>query len=406
MNKSSRPKSVKHSVSQRNKSNLKKLLILGSVGVVFFAFGYNAKTLSLPAWVRGGGSAVRLNASSSVDVEEIYSKLREKFDGDLNDEQVSEGIKRGLVSSTGDPYTTFFTKAEYERFDSTLNGQFSGIGAEIGKKGDQIVVIAPVDGAPAAKAGIKAGDAVLAVDGESTEGKSVDEVVGKIRGDAGSKVKLTVVSNGERKDVEIMRDDIKIDSVKYEKLNDSTGYIKISQFGIDTASLTTKAVEDLKSQGVTKIVLDLRNNGGGYVDQAVSIAGIWLDSKVVLSERFRGKEISVQRSSAGPIAPLDKNELVVLVNEGSASASEILAASLRDEGGVKLVGQKTFGKGSVQDLIELSDESRLKITIAHWFTPKGKSIDKEGINPDYKVDAGSDSGSDAQKQKALELISA
>jgi len=384
-----RPASRNKKVSSSKFRDLAKLFV---IAIIFFAFGYNAKTLSLPTWLRGGGSSVRISASGSVDVEEIYSKLRERFDGELSDEQVEEGIKRGLVSSTGDPYTTFFTKAEYERFNSTLNGQFSGIGAELGKKGDQIVVIAPVDGAPAAEAGIKAGDAILAVDGESTEGKSVDEVVGKIRGEAGTKVKLTLISNGERKDLEITRSDIKIDSVKYEKLNDSTGYIKISQFGLDTASLTTKAVEELKSQGVNRIVLDLRNNGGGYVDQAVRIAGIWLDSKVVLSERFRGQETSVQRTSVGAIAPLDKNELIVLVNEGSASASEILAASLRDEGGVKLVGQKTFGKGSVQDLIKLSDESRLKITIAHWFTPRGKSIDKEGIEPDYKVDSSLEGG--------------
>ena len=390
-------------VSSRRASRLFAPIL---IALIFFALGYNSRGLSLPTWLSGGGSSVRVSGSTKVDVEEIYSKLKDKFDGELTDEKVVEGIRRGLVSSAGDPYTTYFTKEEYEQFSSTLNGQFSGIGAEIGKKGDQIVVIAPLDDSPAAKAGIKAGDAVLEVDGKTTEGKSVEEVVAEIRGEAGSKVKLSVVSGGERKDVEITRGDIKVDSVKYEKLNDEVGYIKISQFSLDTFALTNQAVTKLKSEGVNRIILDLRNNGGGYVDQAVKVAGIWMDSKVVLSERFRGQEISVQRTSANPIANLTAdNKLVVLVNEGSASASEILAASLSEEGGVKLVGQKTFGKGSVQDMIELSNESRLKITIAHWFTPKGKSIDKEGIEPQVKVSEGADRSIDLQKQKALELIS-
>lgn len=376
------------------------------IGLVFFALGYNSRGLSLPSWLKGGDSSVRVSGNLRVDVEEIYSNLKDKFDGDLSDEQIVEGIRRGLVASTGDPYTTYFTKEEYEQFNSSLNGQFSGIGAEIGKKGEQIVVITPIDNSPAAKAGVRAGDAILEVDGNSTEGKSVEVVVSEIRGEPGTKVKLTVVSNGERKDIEITRGDIKLDSVKYEKLSDSVGYIKISQFSLDTYALTSDAVAKLKADGVSRIILDLRNNGGGYVDQAVKVAGIWLDSKVVLSERFRGREISVQRTSNNPSANLaEGNKLVVLVNEGSASASEILAASLSEEGGVKLIGQRTFGKGSVQDMIELSDQSRVKITIAHWFTPKGKTIDKEGIEPEVKVVDSNDGSTDPQRQKALELIS-
>ncbi|MDQ5913859.1 MAG: carboxyl-terminal processing protease [Patescibacteria group bacterium] len=387
-------------------SSARRLLGFALFGLVFFAFGYQSRGIALPSWLKGGGSSVRVSGNIKVDLEEIYTNLKDKFDGDLTDEQIVEGIRRGLVASTGDPYTTYFTKEEYEQFNSSLNGQFSGIGAEIGKKGDQIVVIAPIDGSPAAKAGVKAGDAVLEVDGKSTEGKSVEVVVSEIRGEPGSKVKLTVVSDGTRKDIEITRDDIKVDSVKYEKLSDSVGYIKISQFSLDTYALTSDAVSKLKGQGVNRIILDLRNNGGGYVDQAVKVAGIWLDSKVVLSERFRGREVSVQRTSSNPSADLNSgNQLVVLVNEGSASASEILAAALSEEGGVRLVGQKTFGKGSVQDMIELSDGSRVKITIAHWFTPKGKTIDKEGIEPVVKVSEGADPAVDTQRQRALELVS-
>jgi carboxyl-terminal processing protease len=385
--------------------NYKKILGFAIFGLLFFSFGYSSRGLDLPGWLESGeSSSIKASSSVNVDVEEIYSQLLKKFDGELSDDGVNQGIKRGLVSATGDPYTTYFTKAEYETFESSLNGKFSGIGAEIGKKGDQVVIIAPIDGSPAAAAGIKAGDSILEIDGVSTEGMSVDAAVAKIRGEIGKNVKLVLVSNGERKEIEITRSEIKIDSVKFEKIDATTGYIKISQFSVDTSSLVSQAVNTLRSEGVTKIVLDLRNNGGGYVEQAVGVAGNWLDEKVVLSERFRGREIEIKRTSGTPSADLSNNKLVVLVNEGSASASEILAAALRDNGNVKLVGQKTFGKGSVQEVVELGDGARLKITIAHWFTPKGVSIDKEGIKPDVEVEAGSDPAQDPQKQKALELL--
>lgn len=382
-----------------------RILSLVAVALVFFALGNASQGLNLPKFLGGGSSKVRVAKEVNVNVEEIYSKLKDKFDGQLSSEKVDEGIKRGLISATNDPYTTYFTKDQYEEFNKTLNGSFSGIGAEIGKNGDQLVVIAPIDGSPAAKSGLKAGDAIMKIDGTSTEGLSVEEAVSKIRGDAGTKVKLSVVSSGEQKDLEVTREDIKIASVKSEKLDGNIGYIKITQFGLDTASLAIQAAQDLKSQGVSKIILDLRNNGGGYVDQAVSVAGIWLDQKEVLSERFRGAEVDVKRTAQNPALDLAKgNQLVVLVNGGSASASEILAAALRDDGGVKLVGEKTFGKGSVQEVIELSDESRLKVTVAHWFTPKGQSIDKAGLVPDVEVEAGSDGTRDLQKEKALELL--
>lgn len=393
------------SENKYKKARFGRILSLFLVAVVFFALGNSSQGLNLPKFLGGGNSKVRVSKEIDVNVEEIYSKLKDRFDGELTNEKVGEGIKRGLISATNDPYTTYFTKDQYEEFEKTLNGSFSGIGAEIGKNGEQIVVIAPIDGSPAAKSGLKAGDAILQIDGTSTEGISVEEAVTKIRGDAGTKVKLSVVSAGERKDIEVTREDIKIASVKSEQLSSDVGYIKISQFGLDTASLTSRAASELKAKGVNKIILDLRNNGGGYVDQAVSVAGIWLDQKTVLSERFRGAEIDVKRTASNPTLPIGEgNKLIVLVNEGSASASEILAAALRDNAGVKLIGTKTFGKGSVQEVVELSDESRLKITIAHWFTPKGQSIDKSGIDPDVKVEVGADSSRDLQKEKAIELL--
>lgn len=391
--------------SKKARSRLARLVPLLLVAVVFFALGNASRGLDLPKFLGGGNSKVEVSRELNVNVEEIYAKLKDKFDGELTDAKVSEGVKRGLISATNDPYTTYFTKAQYEDFEKGLNGSFSGIGAEIGKNGDQIVIIAPIDGSPAVKSGLKASDAILQIDGVSTEGMSVEEAVTKIRGDSGTKVKLSVVSSGERKEIEVTREDIKVASVKSEQLSADVGYIKISQFGLDTASLANKAASELKAKGVSKIILDLRNNGGGYVDQAVSVAGIWMDQKTVLSERFRGAEIDVKRTASNPLLNLSSgNKLVVLVNEGSASASEILAASLRDNAGVKLVGEKTFGKGSVQEVLELNDESRLKITIAHWFTPNGKSIDKAGIEPDVKVSNDEASTQDLQKEEALELL--
>lgn len=384
------------------KSGNGRYLALFFTGLVFFALGYNAQSIRLPSVLRG--SSVRVDSSVNVDVEEIYSKLRERFDGNIDGGSVDTGIKRGLVSATGDPYTSFFTKEEYADFKGSLDGRFSGIGAELGKDGDRLVVIAPLDGSPAERAGIKPGDAILSIDGVSTEGMSIDIAVTKIRGEEGSKVKLKLSQEGSVKELEVAREAIKVDSVKYEQINGQTGYIKVSRFAEDTGERVSTAVTDLKSKGVTKYILDLRNNGGGYVESAINVAGIWLDNKVVLSERFRGKEIDVKRTNSGPLLNLKETKLVVLINEGSASASEILAAALNENAGVQLVGQKTFGKGSVQDISPLSDGSWLKITIAHWFTPKGKTIQSTGINPTIKVDSDG-SSNDSQKQKAIEIIS-
>lgn len=382
--------------------NSSKFFKFGLVALVFFALGYSSQSLTLPKLLRG--SSVKVDSSVNVNVEEIYSKLREKFDGEIDASAVDAGIKRGLVSATGDPYTTFFTKEEYGDFKSSLDGRFSGIGAELGKDGDQLVVIAPLDGSPAERAGLKPGDAILSIDGTSTDGMGVDVAVGKIRGEEGTKVKLKISQAGAVKEVEVTREAIKVDSVKYEKVGNDVGYIKVSRFADDTDDLVAKGVKELSAQGVTKFVLDLRNNGGGYVTSAVGVAGVWLDNKVVLSERFRGRETAVKRTNSNPLMSLDKSKLVVLVNEGSASASEILAAALNENAGVQLVGQKTFGKGSVQDILPLEDGAWLKITIAHWFTPKGKTIDKAGIEPTIKVDVGGE-GQDLQKQKAIELLS-
>lgn len=383
-------------------------LVFVFTAFIFFAVGYASRGLSLPDFL-GGNSKVVVDSSVNVDVSDIYKTLVDKFDGDISTEEAEDGIKQGLVSATGDPYTTYFSEEQYKEFTDSLNGNFSGIGAQLGAKDGGIVVIAPLDGFPAQKAGLLAGDYILKVDNNSIEGLSVDEAVRLIRGPTGEAVTLGIARDGQYFEIKIIREGIHVDSVKWELLDGGIGYIKISSFSQDTAQLAIQAVKELSSQGAEKYVLDLRNNGGGYVDSAVQVAGIWLDNKVVLSERFKGQETKVRRTSSNSKLIASSDNLVVLVNEGTASASEILAATLRDNAGVKLVGQKTFGKGSVQDIVPLSNGGRLKVTIAHWYTPGGVNLDEDGLSPDALVELGAGdsvpgSVTDQQKSKALELL--
>lgn len=384
------------------------LIVFVFTAFIFFAVGYGSRGVSLPGFL-GGKSQVVVDSSINVDVSDIYQTLVNKFDGDVSTEQAEDGIRQGLVSATGDPYTTYFTEDEYKDFTDSLNGNFSGIGAQLGAKDSGIVVIAPLDGFPAQKAGLLAGDFILQVNGKAVDGLSVDQAVQLIRGPSGEAVTLGISREGQFSELSIVREDIHIDSVKWELLEGSVGYIRISSFSQDTAQLTNKAVDELRAQGAQKFILDLRNNGGGYVDSAVQVAGVWLDNKVVLSERFKGQETKVRRTASNPKLNASKNNLVVLVNQGTASASEILAATLRDNAGVSVVGHKTFGKGSVQDIVPLKNGGRLKVTIAHWYTPGGVNLDDGGLNPDFEVDVSASqldpsSPVDLQKAKALELL--
>ncbi|MEX1059283.1 MAG: S41 family peptidase [Candidatus Saccharimonadales bacterium] len=342
---------------------------------------------------------------SSVD--QLYDVLQGDFDGDLNKTQLLDGIKSGLVEATGDPYTEYFNPKEAKEFNEALSGTFTGIGAELGTDDDNnIVVVSPLSGYPAEKAGLKPKDIIAAVDGQSTNGMRVDAVVKIIRGPADTRVTLTIVRGNERPfDVTITRAQIKVASVEYQ-VDGQIGYLKISQFTEDTVDLTKKAAKDFKSRGVKGIVLDLRSNPGGYLDGAVDIAGMWLDKgKPVVSERRGATVLSTKRSSgSGEFKGLST---VVMIDSGSASAAEIIAGALHDSRLATLVGLQSFGKGSVQQVVNLPDGSELKVTIARWYTPSGENIDKQGIEPDVKVEiseADADAGRDPQKDKAYEIL--
>lgn len=347
-----------------------------------------------------------LNYSS---VELVYDKIRQSYDGNLDHQKLLEGLKQGLAQATGDPYTEYFDEQAAKEFDEQLGGTFSGIGAELGKdEQGNVTVIAPLSGYPAEKAGLKAKDIIISVNDESTTGNAVGEVVSKIRGPVDTKVTLKVIRNKSQElTFDIVRAQIKIDSVKAEVLEGNIGYMKISRFGEDTVELARRAAADFKQQNVNGVILDLRDDPGGLLDAAVDVSSLWLDqSQTVLEEKRAGKVIkSFSGTGNNPI--LKGIPTVVLINEGSASASEIVAGALRDNKQATLVGVKTYGKGSVQQLERLSDGTMIKITIAHWFTPAGRNIDKQGIEPDKKVERTDDditNNRDPQRDAALEYL--
>lgn len=335
---------------------------------------------------------------------QAWDKLHEKFNGQLDDNKLNYGAVQGMVSAAGDPYTVFADPDATKQFEETIGGSFSGVGIELGIRGGLITVISPLDGSPAQKAGVREGDVITAVDGKQfTQDTSLDEAVRKIRGPRGSKVTLTVIhKNGrETTDIEITRDKIDVTSVKYKVLDNNLAHVVISSFNGDTTKQfndIARQVLDAKAQG---IILDLRNNPGGYLQSSVSIASRFIpQGKIVVSER--GKSDTTYTAEGN--AQLNGLPIVVLVNDGSASASEILAGALRDNLRVKLIGTKTFGKGSVQEMVNLDDKSSLRITVAKWFTPAGHSINETGLEPDIKVEQDYDTEADEPLLKAQEEI--
>ncbi len=340
-------------------------------------------------------------------VEEVYDALRENFDGELTVSDVIDGIKSGLVEASGDPYTEYLDVDSSKEFNDQLNGTFSGIGAELGKNSDgSVIVIAPISDTPADKAGLRPQDIIVEIDGQSTAELSVSEAAKRIRGEAGTEVKLKIArGQGEIIDLAIKREQITVPSVKQE-LVDGVGIITISRFGDDTTRLASEAATTLRAQGATSVVLDLRGNPGGTVDAAVDVASMWLDKDAVVLREKRGGEVVKTFKSSGS-GELNGVKTVVLIDEGSASASEIVAGALRDNDAATLVGQKSYGKGSVQRIVTFKDGSTLKVTIAKWFTPNDDTIDKEGLMPDKEIkltDEDRDKGRDPQLDAAKDML--
>jgi carboxyl-terminal processing protease len=330
----------------------------------------------------------------------------------IDKEKMTYGAVAGMVEAIGDPYTEFFDPEEAKKLEEDLSGSFEGIGLQLGVKNKQIIAIAPIKGTPAEKAGLKPGDIIVAVDKKLTSDLSVDEVVSMIRGTKGTKVVLTITKSGETatKDIEITRDVIKVPSMEWETVTTADGkkiaHITLFQFSDTVYQDFKKAAFEILNENVSGIVLDMRSNPGGLVNQATDIAGWFLESgQVILSEQDReGNKTEIKSSGPSNFASLP---LVVLVNEGSASASEIMAGALKDDRKAPIIGKTSFGKGTVQKIVDFDDGSSLKVTIAKWYTPSGVRIQDTGIKPDIEVeltDKDYEQGKDPQMDRALQEI--
>ena len=353
--------------------------------------------------------------TSSGDVDfklfwQAWDTLKRDFvDQDkLTEKKLFYGALRGLVGATDDPYSVFMNPQEAQDFQDDLSGTFEGIGAEIGFRNKVLTIIAPLEDTPATKAGLRAGDKIFAIDGKSSADLSVEEAVKKIRGPKGTKVTLTIIreESPEPITVTVVRDKVIVKSVKTSFDEKHKIYtIKISSFNNDTEDLFNQAVQQVLIKKPKGLILDLRNNPGGYLETAVTVASEWIKTGTIVSEAFgSGQKIDHSSNGSGRFVGLPT---VVLVNEGSASASEIVAGALKDDGLATLVGEKTFGKGSVQILRQLDDGSVIKVTTAKWLTPKGSYINEQGIEPDKKVERTSkdrEANKDPQTDEAIKIL--
>lgn len=365
--------------------------------------------------------------SEDVDFKQfwkVWEYVKNNYvDTDVVETQLFYGALSGLVASLGDPYSVYFDPEISERFKQELAGSFEGIGAEIGIRDNRLTIIAPLPDTPAQRSGLLAGDIVVSIDEESTINIALDYAVSIIRGPKGEEVVLTIFREGEdsTQDISIIRDTIEIDSVRFSRksskgINGEGGdefiledgdiaYVELLYFNENTLADWNKTIQKVLAQNPKGIILDLRNNPGGFLNTAIEIAGEWVNGDLVVSERLRdGTEV---RHKANRQARLDTMPTVVLVNGGSASGSEIVAGALQDYGLATIVGETTFGKGSVQDLKHFKDGSSIKLTIAEWFTPNGNNINEEGIKPDIEVERTREqfeNDEDPQFDKALEIL--
>lgn len=393
-------------------------VLLGGYSAGYYVGGHKGVAVTTgQGQVRGLNEQPPKFLGNNVNFQEfwnVWQILQSQYvDRPLGDTQLFYGALEGLVNGVGDPYTVFFNPDTAKKFNEELAGNFDGIGAEVGIRDDQIVIIAPLPETPAEKAGLKTGDAILTIDGKDTAGASLDAAVSAIRGPKGTTVALVLQRKGQAKpfSVSIVRETIIIKSVVSEikKGPQSTrpdiAVIKVAQFGEDTVAGFRAAVDQALAANVRGIVLDLRGNPGGFLDAGVEVASAWIDKGPIVIEQFHGDS----RTEYPPNGPsvLKGLKTVVLVNEGTASASEIVAGALQDNKAATIIGKKTFGKGSVQSLEDLGDGSALKITVAKWLTPLGRSIDQQGITPDIITQTPETikEGEDPDMVEALELVS-
>jgi carboxyl-terminal processing protease len=360
----------------------------------------------------GKYSTVDNQIAQNIDFDlywDVWDSVKEYYvdKGQITDKQLFYGSLKGLVSSLDDPYSEFMNPELTKEFEEDMSGSFEGIGAEIGIRDGILTVIAPLEGTPAQKAGLMSGDKILEINGESTENMSIDQAVNKIRGPKGTTVTLNVFRIGleDFKDIEITRDTIVIKSVSLEILENNIYLIKINAFNSDTEYLFLDFAKQAFENKAKGVIIDLRNNPGGYLETSVSVLGEWINGDIALIEKFTdGNEMKYIAEGNNYLKEIPS---IVLINYGSASASEIVAGSLQDHGKATIIGEKSYGKGSVQMVKNIKDGSSIKITIAKWLTPKGQDINKEGITPDELVELSLEDfeqNIDSQLNRAIEIL--
>lgn len=395
-----------------SKSNLVILLIISVVG----AFGVGiqvgqkqASTITAPQDSFASTSALNLEPFwKTLDVLDSKFISTTASSSVPSDQDKVWGAIQGLTASYGDPYTTFFPPKEATAFQEEVRGNFEGVGMEIAIKDNMLTVVAPLKNTPAERAGIKAGDQILKIDKLFTNGMSVEDAIKNIRGPRGSAVMLVIKRNGGVEDVKVIRDIIDIPTIDTKLRDDGVFVISLYNFSANSATLFRGALREFVLSGSDKLVLDLRNNPGGYLESAVDMASFFLPlGKTIVIEDSGAKAKQKPERSRGYDVFNENLKMVILINEGSASASEILAGALREHNVAKLVGEKSFGKGSVQELIEITPDTALKVTIARWLTPKGRSISENGLEPDVKVEITKkdiEKKLDPQMEKAVAIL--
>ncbi|MBU3896247.1 PDZ domain-containing protein [Patescibacteria group bacterium] len=383
---------------------------IGGIFLIFILL-----TVILGAGIYLGRTSVVCDVCQPADINfslfwSAYNTLKERFvdPSKLTEQTILYGAIAGLAESLGDPYTVFFTPADAKKFQDDLTGSFEGLGIEIGIKNHYLTIVAPLEGTPAQRAGLRPGDIILKINGAETAGISIDEAVNQIRGKKGTAVTLSIFREDwtKSKDFSITRDTINVPSLEWTIIEGDIAKIKISQFSQNLPTEFNKMAHNiLNNKNIKRLILDLRGNPGGYLEVSQTIAG-WLleEDQIVVIEDF-GQSQTVYKANGN--SQLSSYPIVVLINTGSASASEILAGALKDNRDVVLVGEKSFGKGSVQEGIMLKDGSFLKVTVAKWLTPKGNSISDKGLDPDVQIELTEedyDNDRDPQLQKAIEIV--
>jgi carboxyl-terminal processing protease len=392
-------------------------LILGAVFFVGVKVGirHESKQVSLAG---GNIENATLYKPEGVDFSAFWKAwniLNEKYvpthsSSTATDQEKVYGAIQGLASSLKDPYTVFFPPVQNEIFQGDVRGNFEGVGMEVGVQNGVLTVVSPLKNSPAANAGVKTGDKIIKINATSTQGMSEDQSISLIRGKKGTTVTLTVVRAGVKEplEIKIVRDVIDIPAIHSELLPNGVFEIDLYNFSSVTPNLFRLALREFIESGSPRLLLDLRGNPGGYLEAAIDMASWFLPpGKVIVQENFGGKEENIIYRSKGYDVFTDKLRFVILVDGGSASASEILAGALHEQGVATLVGDKTFGKGSVQELVNITPDTSLKVTIARWLTPKGLSISDGGLTPDFPVTITKEdaaAGRDTQKEKAIEIL--